>query len=123
MDTEQIAGQLGQISISELISLTKTLEQKWGVKAQPALVAQTQAPQQQAPVVEEKTEWDVELVAMGANKVNVIKAIREITGIGLKEAKEMAEGAPNLVKQAIPRTEAEEVLAKLEAAGAKVALK
>lgn len=119
---EQIVQQLSQMSIVEIISLTKELEQRWGVKAQPAV--QTQAvPQVQVPVVEEKTEFDVELVEMGANKVNVIKAVREITGLGLKEAKELVEAAPKAVRQAVPKAEAEDVKAKLEAAGAKVALK
>jgi len=120
--TEQIVQQLSQMSIVDLIALTKELEQKWGVKAEPAV--QTQAPQQvQAPVVEEKTEFDVELSEVGPNKINVIKAVREITGLGLKEAKELVEGAPKLVRQGVAKTEAEDVKTKLEAAGAKIVLK
>jgi len=121
--SEQIVQQLSQMSIVEIIALTKTLEQKWGVKAEPFVQAQAPQTQTQTPVVEEKTEFDVELAEIGPNKVNVIKAIREITGIGLKEAKEMAEAAPKLVRQGVPKAEAEDVKAKLEAAGAKVVLK
>lgn len=119
---EQIVEQLGQMSIVDLIGLTKTLEQQWGVKAQPAPVVQ-QTVQTQAPVVEEKTEFDIELVEIGPNKVNVIKAMRELTGLGLKEAKEMVEAAPKVIKEAVAKAQAEEIKTKLEAAGAKVAVK
>ena len=119
---EQIVQQLDQMSIVELIALTKELEVKWGVKAEPFV--QAQAPQQiQAPVVEEKTEFDVELSEVGPNRINVIKAVREITGLGLKEAKEMVECVPKLARQGVSKAEAEEAKAKLEAAGAKVTLK
>jgi large subunit ribosomal protein L7/L12 len=111
------------MSIVELIALTRELELKWGVKAEPFVQAQTQAPQTQAPIVEEKTEFDVELAEIGPNKINVIKTLREITGLGLKEAKEMAESAPKLVRQGVPKAEAEDVKTKLEATGAKVVLK
>lgn len=119
---QQIVDQLGQMSIVELIDLTKTLEHKWGVKAQPAPV-QTQVVPQQETVVEEKTEFDVELLEIGPNRVNVIKAVREITGLGLKEAKEMADGLPKVIKGELPKAEAEEVRQKLEAAGAKAIVK
>jgi large subunit ribosomal protein L7/L12 len=121
--SEQIVQQLSQMSIVELIALTRELELNWGVKAEPFVQAQTQAPQTQAPIVEEKTEFDVELAEIGPNKINVIKTLREITGLGLKEAKEMAESAPKLVRQGVPKAEAEDVKTKLEATGAKVVLK
>ena len=97
------------------------LEEKWGVSAAAAVAAP--AAGGAAAAAEEKTEFDVILVEAGANKINVIKEIRAITSLGLKEAKDLVDGAPKTVKEAAPKAEAEEIKAKLEAAGAKVELK
>jgi large subunit ribosomal protein L7/L12 len=122
--TEQLIDRLSHMSVMDMASLVKTLEEKWGVSAAPVAVAGVAGPAAaDAPAVEEKTEFDVELKDCGPNRINVIKAVREITGIGLKEAKELVEGAPRVVKEGIPKTEAEEMKKKLEEAGAKVELK
>jgi large subunit ribosomal protein L7/L12 len=112
------------MSVMDMAGLIKTLEDKWGVKAAPVAVAgPAAAAGPAAPVVEEKTEFNVELVNAGPNRINVIKAVREITGLGLKEAKELVEGAPKTVKESVAKAEAEELKKKLEEAGAKVELK
>jgi len=122
--TEQLIDHLSQMSVMDMANLVKTLEDKWGVSAAPVAVAGVAGPAAaEAPAVEEKLEFDVELKDCGPNRINVIKAVREITGIGLKEAKELVEGAPKIVKEAIPKAEAEEMKKKLEEAGAKVELK
>jgi len=122
--TEQLIDHLSQMSVMDMDNLVKTLEDKWGVSAAPVAFAGVAGPAAaEAPVVEEKLEFDVELKDCGPNRINVIKAVREITGIGLKEAKELVEGAPKIVKEAIPKAEAEEMKKKLEEAGAKVELK
>ena len=105
----------------EAADLSKMLEEKWGVSAAAAVAAP--AAGGAAAAAEEKTEFDVVLVEAGANKINVIKEIRTITSLGLKEAKDLVDGAPKTVKEAAPKAEAEEIKAKLEAAGAKVELK
>ncbi len=105
----------------DIAALTKELEEKWGVSAAPVAVAATAAVD--AGPVEEQTEFDVELTAIGAKKINVIKAIREITSLGLKEAKELVEAAPKVVKEAVSKDEAEDVKKKLEEAGATVTVK
>ena len=106
-------------------SLIKTLEDKWGVKAAPVAVAAgpAAAAAAAAAAAEEKTEFTVELKEAGANKINVIKVVREITGLGLKEAKDLVEGAPKTLKEGVSKAEAEEMKKKLEEAGAKVELK
>jgi len=121
---EQVVDYLSQMPVIDLAGLIKTLEDKWGVKAAPIAVAgPAAAPTAAAPVVEEKTEFDVVLAAAGANKIQVIKAIREITGLGLKEAKDLVEAAPKTVKEQIGKADAEEMKKKLTEAGATVELK
>ncbi len=122
--TEQLVDHLSKMSVMDMAGLIKTLEDKWGVKAAPvAVAAGPAAAAAPAEVKEEKTEFNVELANAGANRINVIKAVREITGLGLKEAKELVEGAPKTVKESVPKAEAEEIKKKLEEAGAKVELK
>jgi large subunit ribosomal protein L7/L12 len=121
--TEQLIDHLSQMSVMDMATLVKTLETKWGVSAAPVAVAGPAVAADAAPKEEEKTEFDIELKEAGPNRINVIKAVREITGLGLKEAKELVEGAPKIVKEAMPKAEAEEIKKKLEEAGAKVELK
>jgi large subunit ribosomal protein L7/L12 len=121
---EQVVDYLSNLSVMDIASLTKELEEKWGVSAAPVAVAGMMAAGDAgAAAEEEKTEFDVELTAIGAKKINVIKAIREITSLGLKEAKELVEAAPKVVKEAVSKEEAEEVKKKLEEAGATVTVK
>jgi large subunit ribosomal protein L7/L12 len=122
---ESVVDYLSQMPVIELAGLIKTLEDKWGVKAAPVAVAGPAAagPAAAAPVVEEKTEFDVVLANAGANKIQVIKAIREITGLGLKEAKDLVEAAPKTVKEQVSKADAEEMKKKLTEAGATVELK
>jgi len=122
---EAVVDYLSQMPVIELAGLIKTLEDKWGVKAAPVAIAGAVGPAV-APVVEkepEKTEFDVVLAAAGANKIQVIKAIREITGLGLKEAKDLVEAAPKTVKEQASKADAEEMKKKLSEAGATVELK
>jgi large subunit ribosomal protein L7/L12 len=121
---DQVIEWLSAQSVLEIAGLVKALEEKWGVSAS-APVAAVAIPVGggAAEVVEEKTEFDVILAAAGDNKINVIKEVRAITGLGLKEAKELVEGAPKPVKEGISKSDAEEMKKKLEAAGAKVELK
>jgi large subunit ribosomal protein L7/L12 len=119
---EQVVDYLSNLPVIQMAELIKTLEDKWGVKAAPVAVAAPAQATQAAPV-EEKTEFTVELAAAGANKINVIKVVREITGLGLKEAKDLVEGAPKVIKEGIPKADADEIKKKLEDAGAKVELK
>jgi large subunit ribosomal protein L7/L12 len=123
---EQVVDYLSNLPVIQIAELIKELENKWGVKAAPAAVAVAPGPgagAAEAPKVEEKTEFDVVLAAAGANKIQVIKAIREITGLGLKEAKDLVEAAPKTVKEAISKADAEEMKKKLTEAGATVELK
>jgi large subunit ribosomal protein L7/L12 len=119
---EQVVDFLSNLPVIQIAELVKTLEEKWGVSAAPIAVAAAggAAP---AAVVEEKTEFDVILAEAGANKINVIKVVREITALGLKEAKDLVEGAPKTIKEAIGKEEAEDIKKKLEGAGAKVEVK
>jgi large subunit ribosomal protein L7/L12 len=118
---EKIVEDLSALTVMEAADLAKLLEEKWGVSAAaPVAVA---AAGNGAAAAEEKDSFDVVLEAAGDNKINVIKVVREITGLGLKEAKDLVEGAPKPVKEGAPKAEAEEIKKKLEAAGAKVALK
>jgi large subunit ribosomal protein L7/L12 len=121
---EQIVDYLSNLPVIQLADLIKTLEDKWGVKAAPAAVAVglAAAPVAAAPV-EEQTEFNVNLKEAGGNKIAVIKVVREITGLGLKEAKDLVEGAPKTLKEGVSKAEAEEMKKKLEDAGAKVDLK
>src|ERR1041385_6656493 len=121
---EAVVDYLSNLPVIQIAELIKTLEDKWGVKAAPAVVAGAAAPGAAAAApVEEKTEFTVELKEAGANKINVIKVVREITGLGLKEAKDLVEGAPKTLKEGISKADAEEMKKKLEDAGAKVELK
>ena len=119
-DLAKLVEELSALTVMEAADLSKMLEEKWGVSAAVAVAA---APAAGAAAAEEKTEFDVILAEAGANKINVIKEIRAITGLGLKEAKDLVDGAPKTVKEAAPEAEADEIKAKLEAAGAKVELK
>jgi len=123
-DLNAIVDQLSTLTVMEAADLVKKLEEKWGVSAAaaPVMMAAAGAVAAAAPA-EEKTEFSVVLTETGANKINVIKEVRAVTGLGLKEAKDLVEGAPKEVKGGIPKAEAEEIKKKLEAAGAKVELK
>lgn len=122
-DIAKIVEELSGLTVLEAAELSKALEEKWGVSAAaPVAVAAVAGGAAGAPA-EEKTEFDVVLVDGGAQKINVIKEVRGITGLGLKEAKDLVEGAPKAVKEAVAKDEAEKIKAQLEAAGAKVELK
>ena len=120
-DLAKLVEELSALTVMEAADLSKMLEEKWGVSAAAAVAAP--AAGGAAAAAEENTEFDVILVEAGANKINVIKEIRGITSLGLKEAKDLVDGAPKTVKEGAPKAEAEEIKAKLEAAGAKVELK
>jgi large subunit ribosomal protein L7/L12 len=123
---EQVVDFLSNMPVIQLADLIRTLEDKWGVKAAPvAVAAGPAAAAQGAPAAakEEQTEFNVELKETGANKIAVIKVVREITGLGLKEAKDLVEAAPKTLKEAVSKAEAEDMKKKLEEAGAKVELK
>lgn len=121
---EQVIDWLSQQSVLEIAGLVKDLEEKWGVSAAaPAAVAAPAAGGAAAPAAEEKTEFDVILVAAGSNKIASIKEVRAATGLGLKEAKDLVEGAPKPVKEGVTKDEAEALKTKLEAAGATVEVK
>ncbi|KAA6204349.1 MAG: 50S ribosomal protein L7/L12 [Candidatus Tokpelaia sp.] len=123
-DLEKIVETLSTLTVLEAAELSKMLEDKWGVSAAaPVAVAAAPGAAAGAAAVEEKTEFDVILVEGGAQKINVIKEVRAITGLGLKEAKDLVEAAPKAVKEAIAKDEAEKIKAQLEGAGAKVELK
>ena len=123
-DLAKIVDDLSALTVLEASELSKLLEEKWGVSAAaPVAVAAAPAAGAAAPAAEEKTEFDVILTSFGENKINVIKEVRAITGLGLGEAKALVEGAPKAVKEAAPKAEAEDIKKKLEAAGAKVDLK
>lgn len=124
-DIEKIAEDLSNLTVLEAAELAKLLEDKWGVSAAAAPVAVAAAAGGDAggAAAEEKSEFDVVLSAAGASKINVIKEVRTITGLGLKEAKDLVEGAPKPVKEGVAKAEAEEIKAKLEEAGATVELK
>jgi large subunit ribosomal protein L7/L12 len=124
---DEIVEAIGNMTLLEVAELVKKLEEKFGVSAAavvaaaPAAVAG--APAGPAPAAEEKTEFTVVLKSAGANKINVIKVVREITGLGLKEAKDLVESAPKPVKEGIPKEEAENIAKKLQEAGAEVEIK
>jgi large subunit ribosomal protein L7/L12 len=119
---EKLVEELSTLTVLEAAQLSKLLEEKWGVSAA-APVAAAAAPGAAAAPVEVKDEFTVMLTAIGDKKINVIKAVREITGLGLKEAKDLVEAAPKAVKDGVPKADAEKLKAKLEAEGAKVELK
>ena|ERR1700754_717037 len=121
-DLSKIVDELSSLTVLEAADLAKMLEEKWGVSAAAAVAVAGPAAAAAAPV-EEKTEFTVVLAAAGDKKIEVIKEVRALTGLGLKEAKDLVEGAPKPVKEGIPKDEAEKVKAQLEKAGAKVELK
>lgn len=124
MTREDLIKAIEEMTVLELSELVKELEDKFGVSAAaPAMMMPMAGGAAAGAAEEEKTEFDVVLAEQGANKIKVIKAVREITGLGLKEAKEMVDGAPKTVKEAVAKEEAEAMKAKLEEAGAKVELK
>jgi large subunit ribosomal protein L7/L12 len=123
---EQVVDFLSNMPVIQLAEMIKTLEDKWGVKAAPVAVAAAPgaaAGGAPAAAAEEKTEFNVELKESGANKIAVIKVVREITGLGLKEAKDLVEGAPKTLKEGVSKADADDMKKKLEEAGAKVELK
>ena len=123
-DLNKIVEELSSLSVIEAAELSKLLEEKWGVSAAaPAAVAAAPAAGGEAEATEEKTDFDVVLAETGSNKIAVIKEVRTITALGLKEAKDLVEGAPKSLKQGVSKAEAEEMKKALEAAGAKVELK
>ncbi len=124
LTNEEILDAIASKTVLEISELIKMMEEKFGVSAAAAAVAVAPAASgAAAPAAEEKTEFDVILADVGSNKIGVIKAVREITGLGLKEAKDLVEGAPKAVKEGAAKAEAEDLKKKLEAAGAKVELK
>ncbi|EJZ23289.1 50S ribosomal protein L7/L12 [Rhizobium sp. Pop5] len=124
-DLAKIVEDLSSLTVLEAAELSKLLEEKWGVSAAApvAVAAVAGGAGAAAPVEEEKTEFDVILTDAGANKINVIKEVRAITGLGLKEAKDLVEGAPKAVKEAVSKAEAADIKKKLEDAGAKADVK
>jgi len=122
-DIEKIVDQLSELTVLEAADLAKLLEDKWGVSAAAPVAVAAVAAGGDAAAEEEQTEFDVILTAFGEKKINVIKEVRTITGLGLKEAKDLVEGAPKPVKEAVSKDEAAEIKGKLEEAGATVELK
>ena len=124
-DIEKIAEDLSNLTVLEAAELAKLLEDKWGVSAAaaPMAMAMPAGGGDAGGAAEEKSEFDVVLASAGASKINVIKEVRTITGLGLKEAKDLVEGAPKPVKEGVSKDEAEQIKAKLEEAGAEVELK
>jgi large subunit ribosomal protein L7/L12 len=120
---EEIIETLSNMSVLEVTQLVSELEEKWGVSAAAPVAVAAAGPAAEAAAVEEQTEFDVVMSSFGANKVGVIKAIRTITGLGLKEAKDMVEGVPATVKEGISKDEAEGIKKQLEEAGASVEVK
>ena len=121
-DLQKIVSDLSSLTVLEASELAKLLEEKWGVSAA-AAVAVAAGPAAAAPAAEEQTEFTVMLTAVGDKKIEVIKEVRAITGLGLKEAKDLVEGAPKPVKEGVNKDEADKIKAQLEKAGAKVELK
>ncbi len=123
-DLEVIAENLSSLTVMEAASLVKMLEEKWGVSAAaPVAVAVAGAAAGGAEAVEEQTEFTVTLTEVGAKKINVIKAVREVTSLGLKEAKDLVDSAPKAIKEGVTKDEADEIKTKFEAQGAKVEIK
>lgn len=123
MTKDQILEAVGQMTVLELSELIKMMEEKFGVSAAAAVAVAAPAAAAGASPAEEKTEFTVELTDAGANKVNVIKVVRAVTGLGLKEAKDLVDGAPKVVKEGISKADAEAMKKEFEGAGAKVAIK
>ncbi len=124
LSTQEVLDAIAEMSVMDVVQLVEAMEEKFGVSAAAAVAAApAAAAAAEAAPVEEKEEFDVVLTAIGDKKINVIKAVRAITGLGLKEAKEMVDGAPSTVKEAVPKAEVEEMQKALEEAGATVELK
>ena len=127
LSQDEVINYLSNLTVIDLVNLTKALEDKWGVKAAPVAVAAAPAAgggaAAAAPAAEEKTEFTVVLKSGGANKIGVIKVVREVTGLGLKDAKDLVDGAPKDVKAGVNKTEAEDISKKLKEAGAEVEVK
>ena len=122
-DLSQIADNLSGLTVMEAAQLVKMLEEKWGVSAAAPVAMAAAAPAAAAAAVEEKTEFEVILKDVGAKKINVIKVVREVTSLGLKEAKDLVDGAPKTVKEGVTKDEAEAIKKKFEAEGAAVEIK
>ena len=122
-DLEKIAEDLSSLTVLEAADLAKLLEDKWGVSASAPVAAAAAVGAEAAPSAEAKTEFNVMLTAIGEKKINVIKEVRAVTGLGLKEAKDLVEAAPSMVKEGVPEAEANEIKGKLEEAGASVEVK
>ena len=122
-DLEKIAENLSSLTVLEAADLAKLLEEKWGVSASAPVAAAVAGGGDAVPATEAKTEFNVMLSSFGEKKINVIKEVRAVTGLGLKEAKDLVEAAPSMVKEAVPEAEANEIKAKLEEAGATVEIK
>jgi large subunit ribosomal protein L7/L12 len=122
-DLEAIAENLSSLTVMEAANLVKMLEEKWGVSAAAPVAVAAAGAAPAAEAAEEKTEFDVVLTEVGAKKINVIKAVREVTSLGLKEAKDLVDGAPKTVKEAVTKDEAEEIKKKFEEQGAKIEIK
>ena len=122
MTVEELVAAIDELTVLELNDLVKAVEEKYGVSAAAGVVVAA-AGGDAAGAAEEKDEFDVELTDVGAEKIKVIKAVREVTGLGLKEAKEAVEGAPKVLKEGVSKAEAESIKAKLEEVGAKITLK
>ncbi len=121
---KSLVGEIEKLSVLDLSELVHVLEEKFGVSAAaPMMMGAAPAAGAGGAVAEEKTDFAVELTDAGPNKINVIKVVREVTGLGLKEAKDMVDGAPKVIKESAPKAEAEELKKKLEEAGGKVTLK
>ena len=122
-DLAKLVEELSALTVMEAADLSKMLEEKWGVSAAAAVAVAAGGAAGGAAAAEEKTEFDVILADGGANKINAIKEVRAITGLGLKEAKDLVDGAPKTIKEGVAKAEAEEMKKKLEEAGAKIELK
>ena len=123
LSNEDILNAIAEMSVMDVVALVEAMEEKFGVSAAAAVAAAPAAAGGEAAAAEEQTEFDVVLTGPGEKKVNVIKAVRELTGLGLKEAKEMVDNAPSVIKEAASKDDAEEAKKKLEEAGASVELK
>ena len=124
LSNDEVINYLSNLSVLDLVNLTKALEDKWGVKAAPvAAAAAPAATGPAAPPAEEKTEFTVVLKGGGANKIGVIKVVREVTGLGLKDAKDLVDGAPKDVKVGVNKAESDDIAKKLKEAGAEVEIK
>jgi len=128
MSVDSLIAEIEQLNVLDLVKLTKALQERWGVSAAPvaAAAAGPAAPAAEtaaAPPVEEKTEFDAILTDIGPNKINVIKVVRELTGLGLKEAKAVVDEAPKPIKEGVSKEEAEKIAAKMAEVGAKVTIK